>query len=119
MKSINKKSNEEIISIFSSAILNSYSHSCQIFDKKKGYNRDFSNIGCLELINFCIQSKSKHVAIIYRNDSTNFGFKHYEFSLSDHKYYIVIKVNLENAEMIFKDHSILLLNSDTTYSNLK
>lgn len=98
------RNNETIKQIFTDALLNSFSHSCQIFSAEKGYNRDKSDNSFLETLDKIIGDKAyRHITILYRDIvNENYDLKHWEFGACSKELYLTVCVKPELAKLIFE-----------------
>ena len=96
-----------IRSIFNDALLSSYNHTCQIFSKEKGFNRDKTDKSFNEIVEAVLLDKYKYVTIIYRKIiNENYDLEHWEFGMCTNELYLNICVRPNLAERIFKKYNL-------------
>ena len=93
--------------IFQEALFFSYNHTCQIFSKNKGYNRDKTNKSYTEIVDAVLSDKYKLVTIIHRNIiNENYDLEHWELGMCTNELYLNICVRPDLAEKIFKEYNL-------------
>jgi len=103
-------SDKQIRAIFKDALLNSYSHSCQIFSKDKGFNRQHIDKPIIEYLEFIKDKKNRLITIIFRPKVFDNDIEHWEFGIDTiglpEDYYSVIRVKKEVAERLFVKYGL-------------
>jgi hypothetical protein len=87
--------------IYDEALVNSYSHYCQIFYKEKGYNRDKTDMSYAELMDKLPEESFKHLTIIHRKIvNEHYDLEHYEFGIGTNNLHLEIRVRPDLAQKI-------------------
>ena len=99
--------NEKIKELYTTALLNSYHHTCQCFSKEH-WNRDITDISFLDLLDKTINEKP-HLTILFRDVlNEKFDIEHFDFGITTAELYLSISVNIELSKKLFENFNLKL-----------